>query len=233
MSDNGIKAIFMDVGGPIVDDSAIDPYWNNYLLETLPSIIGREVTLEEIEEANRQSIACYSPSTYSYTIWHFVKPDIEAFWKLRKYLVQHIFIPFYKFRPEVLDVCRELSQKYKLAIAANQHNPTREFLEEKGLLQYFTFKEMSESIGYSKPDLRFFMYIADKLNVPLNQCLMVGDRQDNDIVPAKKLKMKAIRFRTGLHKDQQIRLPQEMPDAEIFSMSDLPAAINDLQNLTK
>ena len=223
----------MDVGGPIVDDSAIDPFWNNYLLENLPGIIGRQVTMEEIEAANQQSVACYSPSTYSYTIWHFVKPDIEAFKKLRKHLVQRVFIPFYEFRPELLDICRELSQKYILAIAANQHNATYNYLEEMGLLQYFTFKEMSESIGYSKPDLRFFMYIADKINIPLQNCLMVGDRQDNDIVPAKKLKMRAIRFRTGLHRDQQVRLPQEMADAEIFDMKDLPASINDLQNSIK
>jgi len=230
MSEQKIKAIFLDVGGPIVDDSAIDPYWNNYLKENLPGIIGREVTLEEIEEANRQSVACYAPSTYSFTIWHFVQPDIDAFWKLRKHLISHTFIPFYKFRPEAVEVCRELSQDYTLAIAANQHNATVAYLEEKGLLQYFTFKEMSEAIAYSKPDLRFFMYIADKLRIPLNQCVMVGDRQDNDIVPAKKLKMKAIRYRTGLHKDQKIRLPMEMPDAEIFSLNELPAVINDLQN---
>ena len=89
---------------------------------------------------------------------------------------------------------------------------------------------MSGSMPYSKPDIRFFLYIAAWLEVRAEECLMIGDRQDNDIVPAKRLGMKAIRFRTGTHKDQKVRMPLELPDLEVTSLKELPDAISDLQS---
>ncbi|MBD3216674.1 MAG: HAD-IA family hydrolase [candidate division Zixibacteria bacterium] len=227
---SGIKAILIDVGGPLVDDSGIDIYWNDYLIKTLPDLIGREVTVDEIEEANRKSIESYAPSLYSATIWQFVRPDVEKFNKLRGHFDSLNLSRFYEFRDEAIDVCRKLSQKYTLAIAANQPASTADYLEEKGILQYFDFKEMSGSIAYSKPDYRFFLYIAHKLDMRPEDCVMVGDRQDNDIVPAKKLGMKTVRVMVGSHNEQKIRMPTEIPDATISSISELPDAINDLQS---
>ena len=230
MSNEKIKAILIDVGGPLVDDSGIDVYWNDYLIKTLPDLIGRKVSITEIEEANRISIESYAPSLYSATIWHFVKPEMEKFKKLRGDLDSLTMSNFYKFRPEAIEVCRKLSENYVLAIAANQPASTADYLEEKGLLKYFDFKEMSGSIAYSKPDYRFFLYIAHKLDTPPESCVMVGDRQDNDIVPAKMLGMKTVRVMVGSHTEQKVRMPSELPDRTISSISELPDAINDLQS---
>lgn len=229
MPNNRIKAILIDVGGPLVDDSGMDAWWNDYLLGALPNVIGRRVTEEEIEEANRKVIDAYTPSLYSGVIWHFVQPDIDKFRLLRGEFDRHDLSQYYRVRPDAIQICRRLSRDYKLAIAANQPESTARFLEDKGILKYFTFKEMSGSLPFSKPDIRFFLYIAAWLELRAEECLMIGDRQDNDIVPAKRLGMKAVRFRAGTHRNQKVRMPVELADREVSSLKELPDAINDLQ----
>ncbi len=226
-----IKAILLDVGGPIVDDSALDDYWNDYLLKNLPEAIGREITLQEIEETNRSMVECFCPSVYSGTLWHYLRPDKKLFKKFRAEFDKLDFPQFYKIHPGVEEILRSLRRNYILAIAANQGSVTGRFLEQAGILQHFTFKEMSSDMPYSKPDQRFFEYISNWVKIPMEECLMVGDRIDNDIVPAKRMGLSAIKYAIGLHKDQKARIPSEEPDAIISSLDQLEAAINHLQNI--
>jgi putative hydrolase of the HAD superfamily len=230
MSETFIKAVYFDVGGPLVDDTAIDDYWIEYLQTSLPDYIRRPVRREEIDDVYQKVIFSYAPKTYSAMIWHFVRPDRDLYRKILKEFYSLDFVQFYKLRPDAVDVCKKLAQDFTLAIAANQFRPTAKYLSDAGVLQHFTYKKMSQDMPYSKPDQRFFMYIADKLRIPLEQSVMVGDRQDNDIIPAKMMGMKTIRFSCGLHQDQEIRLPTELPDKLIKSLKELPSAINDLQN---
>jgi len=66
------------------------------------------------------------------------------------------------------------------------------------------------------------------LGVPPAACIMVGDRIDNDIVPAKALGMTAILLRSGRHRRQRPRSPAEEPDAVVTDVLELEAAITSL-----
>jgi ribonucleotide monophosphatase NagD (HAD superfamily) len=44
---------------------------------------------------------------------------------------------------------------------------------------------------------------------------MVGDRIDNDVVPAKLLGMRTVLIRTGRHREHQPRSWDEIPDFEV------------------
>jgi putative hydrolase of the HAD superfamily len=50
---------------------------------------------------------------------------------------------------------------------------------------------------------------------------MIGDRQDNDIVPARMMGMRAVLFKTGTHKGQRFRYPEEKPDWIVHSVEEL------------
>ncbi len=54
------------------------------------------------------------------------------------------------------------------------------------------FREIvtSETVGENKPSLKGFQYILEKTKLPPAQHLMIGDREEVDLVPAKKLGMK-------------------------------------------
>jgi FMN phosphatase YigB (HAD superfamily) len=73
--------------------------------------------------------------------------------------------------------------------------------------------------------VRLFLRACEDLGVEPEQCIMVGDRIDNDVYPAKLLGMKTVLFRTGRHIDQQPRAPSDVPDAEVRSAEELRSAL--------
>jgi FMN phosphatase YigB (HAD superfamily) len=55
----------------------------------------------------------------------------------------------------------------------------------------------SQRWGVSKPDQRFFSRICDELALPAEKVAYVGDRVDNDVVPALAAGMTAVHIRRG------------------------------------
>jgi putative hydrolase of the HAD superfamily len=63
----------------------------------------------------------------------------------------------------------------------------------------------AEDVGYLKPNPEPFIYVADKLDVPVRNILYVGNHYDYDILGANKVGMKTAhlsrRRRNGTHAD--------------------------------
>ena len=59
------------------------------------------------------------------------------------------------------------------------------------------------SSDLSKPDLTIFEYALEKAGISPQEAIYVGDRIDNDMIPAKKLGMTTIWIRQGLGKYNQ------------------------------
>jgi HAD superfamily hydrolase (TIGR01549 family) len=150
--------------------------------------------------------------------------------------------------PDSLEVVRKLSRDYKLGIAANQMAACRPLLVKRGLLPYFRAILISEEIGLAKPDSRFFKRLLRVAACAPERVVMVGDRIDNDIIPARKMGLRTIWLRLDPAKkgyqpeDAHPRLyleslqraslslipprsTQEQPDQSIHSLRDLPAAL--------
>ncbi len=119
------------------------------------------------------------------------------------------------------EILEKLHGRFKLGIAANQQNTVLDYLEKEEILQYFDSREVSERIGFNKPDIRMFLKVLENLGSKPEESIMVGDRQDNDIVPAKLIGMKTVRLLVGFHKTQDIRYPKEDPDFTITKIEDL------------
>ena len=80
----------------------------------------------------------------------------------------------------------------------------------------------------TKPDPRYLEQITRKIGALPDECIMVGDRIDKDIIPAKQLGMKTILLRTGIHKYQKPRVPFEIPDKELPGIVGLAQAAREL-----
>jgi putative hydrolase of the HAD superfamily len=65
-----------------------------------------------------------------------------------------------------------------------------------GLHDYFDFVIFSSDVGYKKPDLRLFMTALKRMGLELEpKCVMsIGDSDENELAPAKKLGMRAMRI---------------------------------------
>ncbi|MFQ6090925.1 MAG: HAD family hydrolase, partial [Candidatus Bipolaricaulia bacterium] len=185
------KAILIDVGGPLVDESSFYEITDRLVLELLAQS-GRKVAEEEYEEVVRRFTSQLFPQPRMAALWHFIQPDLEEFRKLCEALSRRRgYRP--KEQVEASEAVAALAGRYLLALAGNQPARIKELLQSSGILKYFQFQQVSEELGVSKPDPLFFQVILDSLGVEPPEAVMVGDRLDYDIYPAKLLGLKTIR----------------------------------------
>ena len=129
-------------------------------------------------------------------------------------------IPF----EDALDTLESLKEQgYKLGIIANQSAGTAQRLENWGLLKYFDVIAASAELGVSKPNKLIFEKAIELAGVPAYNAVMVGDRLDNDIIPAKAMGMKTVWIRKGLSIYQNIEFGKNIADWVVDTLSDLKA----------
>lgn len=114
-----------------------------------------------------------------------------------------------------------LSSRYKIGIIANQSLGTKERLEQHGVLQYIDLVIASAEEGVAKPDKKIFEIALEKGNCKPDNAVMVGDRIDNDIIPAKLLGMHTIWIKQGFGQYWNITEDVEKADYVVHSLMDI------------
>ena len=98
--------------------------------------------------------------------------------------------------PDALPCLRELaSAGYLIGLAGNQPEGAAEALREMGLPA--SIVASSASWGVEKPSAAFFERITEMAALPASEIAYVGDRLDNDVLPAKAAGMFTIFVRRG------------------------------------
>jgi len=218
---NNIDTILIDIGWPIIDETESHRAWNKYLTGRIKELKNITLSGKEIKRLEEEAVNCFAPSLFSYVIWQLVKPDEKLFYKLRGEFDNFDYSEFYRLQPGVGECLEKLNGKFKLGIAANQPAAVHSFLEKEGILQYFNSRLVSRDIGFSKPDTRMFLKVLENMQSEAGESLMVGDRLDNDIIPAKLIGMITALVQVGPHKNQAPRSPQEKPDYVIGSLPEI------------
>ena len=114
-----------------------------------------------------------------------------------------------------------LSGKYKIGVIANQSLGTERRLESYGLLKYIDLVVASAEEGVAKPDRRIFEIALNRSGCKAENSVMIGDRIDNDIVPANLLGMYTIWIRQGFGRYWSIENEIEKADYTVDSLSEL------------
>lgn len=99
--------------------------------------------------------------------------------------------------PQADYVLNYLSVKYNLGIIANQNKDLSERLRQFGIYDYFNIVVSSSDIGFAKPDERIFKFALKQANCPAQNTYMIGDRLDNDIIPAQHIGMRTVWIKQG------------------------------------
>lgn len=120
---------------------------------------------------------------------------------------------------ETLEILKE--RGYKLGIIANQSAGTEQRLENRGLLKYFDVVVASAEFGIAKPNRLIFEKAIELAGCQPQNAVMIGDRLDNDIIPAKAFGMRTVWIRKGLSAHQPIDLGKNIADWVIDTLSDL------------
>ncbi len=94
---------------------------------------------------------------------------------------------------EVKEVLEKLKQNYTLVLVSNTDCfSEKRVLDKFGLLKYFDRAFFSHEMGLLKTDKRFFDQVLFDLNIPAEDCLMVGDSLQSDVLAAKQAEINAV-----------------------------------------
>lgn len=123
--------------------------------------------------------------------------------------------------PQTKEILEQLVQEYKLGIVANQLPGLEERLKDFGILDYFDAIFSSADLGLAKPNPAIFRLALQKSNCLPHQAIMIGDRLDNDIVPAKRIGMKTIWIKQGFSRLAQAKNLEERADWTVEKLIDV------------
>lgn len=126
-----------------------------------------------------------------------------------------------KLYPDTIPVLRALSERYRLGVIANQTGGLDERLKALQIAEYFSLVLSSWEYQIMKPDPRFFQIALERAGCAASEAVMIGDRLDNDICPAKAVGIQTIWIRQGFGGLQAPKSDAYRPDAEIGCLSEL------------
>lgn len=203
-----VKWIFFDVGCTLIDETQMWAHRNEETRQ-MAKEIGKEVTLEQIADKITECAEAYIPIAPTVAAWLGL-PDMAPYRG-----------EYEELYPDVTEVLEKLHAKYKLGVIANQPHNLDGRLDKLGILKYFDVVVSSHDVGCVKPDKRIFDLALSRSGAEASECVMVGDRLDNDIEPAKKLGFTTVHIRQGVCATQKPRNEFSTPDYSVADVKGL------------
>jgi FMN phosphatase YigB (HAD superfamily) len=249
-----IRWVFFDVGNVLLTDDPVMAFIYGELHQALRQK-GIRMTFEELLEERERTIRERGAGH-----WYFIGErylGVDGIHSLMHHCAGRIrsdYLAFHAVIPGMEQALADLSGEFSLGILANQLREAMEALDVLGLKKFFRVFAMSELIDLKKPDPAIFRWALEKAGCAPAEAVMVGDRIDNDILPAKKLGLRTIWFHphlpakgydppegtARLYFQSQLRIsvsdlgptgPEETPDGEARSAEELTRVIRLLRDV--
>lgn len=210
-----LKAVFFDVGETLLSEArqwSVRAQWLGIPPHSFFAMLGAVI---ERREHHRK-------------VFEYLGVDFEAIRQEKRAAGQSDDLIAEDFYPDAIACLRQLrSEGYWLGISGNQPAQTEGFLQEAGLP--VDFIASSATWGIEKPDPAFFWRISQETGLPPEQIAYVGDRLDNDVLPALEVGMKAIFVRRGPWGYVHTNWPEvDKATARIETLSALAETLRDL-----
>jgi HAD superfamily hydrolase (TIGR01549 family) len=180
-----IRAVVFDVGETIVDETRSWGEWADWLgipRLTLFAVLGGVIARGDSHQG----------------VFDVLRPgmDVRAESARRRTETATTWVNATDLYPDALPAIAALREAgYLVGIAGNQPRETEQVIASLGIP--LDLVASSDGLGVAKPDPAFFERIADELHLPPAAIAYVGDRIDNDIVPAAAAGMLPIFIRRG------------------------------------
>jgi 8-oxo-dGTP diphosphatase/putative hydrolase of the HAD superfamily len=195
--------IFFDLGSTLVDERKV---YERHMKEIANKAC---VSYEEVYE---KAVSLYKEGKRGYSEMMKLLGVERPVWTLEDEILY----------PDANNCLKELKKKkYQIGIIANQLPGTEERLIKFGIRQYIDLIVASAEVGVSKPDKKIFELALERANCNPQKTMMVGDRVDNDIVPAKSMGMGTVWLKQGFGQYWIVKNESEKADYEVESLSDL------------
>lgn len=213
-----IDVVFLDVGGPVYDDGV----YAAALFEGLNDLgaeVGETEFRAEYDRCRRAQAGFTRPLAERFAVDACVLRDAAAGrWRY----------PPEALYPDVLPTLERLAGRYRIGVLANQPRATRTALERDGVARYVDLWVVSEEIGLAKPSARIFARALEVAACEPGEAVLVGNRLDNDIRPARAAGLRTVWLLRGEAPDEPTAGELTEADATIRSLAELPEALERL-----
>lgn len=221
-----LAAIFFDVGETLVDETEVWGGWADWLgvprltfFAAMGAVLARD----------RDGLQRTEERPVLREVLRLVRPDVDfdAAAHQRGDAEQGFTID--DLYPDALPCFLALRERgYRIGIAANQPARADAVLRRSGLP--FEWLLISELEGVQKPDPAFFERIMQVTGLPAASIAYVGDRVDNDVIPAHLAGLVPVHVRRG----PWGVLQSEWPDVEraalrLDSLREFPERLRELE----
>jgi HAD superfamily hydrolase (TIGR01549 family) len=203
-----IRWVFFDLGNTLIDEKrAIDDRIGQ--IRRVLFGLGKQVSVEAVEEAFEQASAEFAPRLITRALEKLLSDPANRALVLQQVRYRKDLEAPY---PGARELLAQLAAQYRIGVIANQSMGTEQRLQVYGLAPFLALCLSSAEIGLAKPDPALFRLALERVGCKPCQAVMVGDRLDNDIRPAKLLGWRTIRVLQGFARVQSARDEDEEPD---------------------
>jgi putative hydrolase of the HAD superfamily len=111
----------------------------------------------------------------------------------------------------------------RIGVLANQPASALADLKRCGAADFCDDIWLSDVVGLAKPDPAFFSLAIEAWNLPAQRIAYVGDRPDNDMAPANRLKLHTVRMCIGPHAQQPSANDEQQADFSAATLAEAAA----------
>lgn len=216
--DMPIRAVVFDAGETLLNEARIWSGWARWLGVddlTLMGVLGAVIERRE----------------HHHKVFEILRPgiDLEAARRARRAEGEEDRFTASDFYSDALPCLRDLrAAGYRVGVAGNTGSDVEELMRFAG---HVDFVGSSASFGIEKPSPRYFARLIELADAHPFEIAYVGDRLDNDILPAVAAGIKGIHIRRGpwgyLH---ALRDEAQLATLRLDALSDLLASLRSLDN---
>ena len=210
-----IRVVVFDVGETLVDERRLWYAWADYLN------VPREAFYCALEEVVAQG-------QHHHRVFDRFKPegfDLDAARRDRAARGDADLFDRRDFYPDALSTLADLrASGFRIGIAANQPEGMKTALIATGVRA--DFYASSTAWGVAKPAPEFFQKAIEVAGVPAAEVAYVGDRLDNDVLPASQAGMLAVFLERGPWGRAHAKWPEvRRAHLHLRSLAELPGAL--------
>lgn len=210
-----VRAVVFDVGETIISEERIWTRWADRLgvrpfdfFAVLGSLIERDRDHREVFEVFSPGFDVEAAAREEPTFGRFDADDL--------------------YPDAVACLTRLEAEGYVVGLAGNQPERAEEALHDIGLPVQFV--AASRRWGVEKPSAEFFAKVVEAAGVPAGDVAYVGDRLDNDMLPALEAGMVAVFIRRGPWGWIHARRPEvERAHLRLDSLAELADALTSIR----
>jgi FMN phosphatase YigB (HAD superfamily) len=214
---SGVRAVFLDVGETLVDETRVWESWADWLGVPRFTFLAALGGIIERGEHHTRVFDLFRPGF-----------DLDAERAARREAGRTWTLEERDLYPDVRPTLARLREDgYLVGLSGNQPDGMTGAL--RALALPVDVVENSADWGVEKPDPAFFTRVAALAGLPPGRIAYVGDRLDNDVLPAGEAGMVSVFLRRGPWGLAHARLPEvARATLRIETLAELPGALASL-----